>query len=117
MLSLFRPTQGSKILDEEITDRDGSLVPWSLGAYLSRARKGAEKIAFGVGRICSQQSGVASTSFHQSEVAQSQTQPSTSIQHGKQIIYCVYYNGQPFNQVKRKSLLDVMQLLSSHLRN
>lgn len=72
MLSLFRPTQGSKILDEEITDRDGSLVPWSLGAYLSRARKGAEKIAFGVGRICSQQSGVASTSFHQSEVAQSQ---------------------------------------------
>ena len=71
ILSLFRPMQGSKILNEEITDRSGSLVPWSLGAYLARARKGAEKIAFGVGCIF-QQLGVASTSLQQLEVTQSQ---------------------------------------------
>ena len=42
IISLFKPMQGSKILNEEITDRDGSLVPGFLGVYLSRARKSAD---------------------------------------------------------------------------
>ena len=53
-LSLYRPSQGSRIPNDEITNRDGCLVPWSLGAYLSRARKGAENMVFGVGFVGSQ---------------------------------------------------------------
>ena len=48
-LSLFKPGTGSRLLDEDITSRDGKLVPWTIGAYLIRARKSAEKVSFGVG--------------------------------------------------------------------
>lgn len=46
-ISLFKPVAGSRILNEDITSRDGRMVPWTIGAYLNRARKSAESISFG----------------------------------------------------------------------
>ena len=45
-LALFKPAIGSRIVNEDITARDGMMVPWSVGA-----RKGAEKVSFGVGVV------------------------------------------------------------------
>ena len=48
-LALFKPTIGARIPDEVITLHHGVKVPWSIGSYLQRARKGADKVCFGVG--------------------------------------------------------------------
>ena len=51
VLSLFKPVAGAIIPSTDITNRDGKKVPWTLGSYLQRARKGAESVFFGVGYI------------------------------------------------------------------
>ena len=48
-ISLFKPVAGSRIVNEDISLRDGQMVPWTIGAYLNRARKSAESMSFGVG--------------------------------------------------------------------
>lgn len=48
-LALYRPAAGVRIANEDITLKDGAKVPWTIGAYLRRARKCAEKVSFGVG--------------------------------------------------------------------
>ena len=48
-LALYRPVAGVRVANGDITLKDGAKVPWTIGAYLRRARKGAEKVSFGVG--------------------------------------------------------------------
>jgi hypothetical protein len=48
-ISLFKPVAGSRIVNEDISLRDGQMVPWTIGAYLNRACKSAESMSFGVG--------------------------------------------------------------------
>ena len=45
---LLKPKSGSRVINDNITMRDGLKEPWTIGAYLRRARKGAEKVHFGV---------------------------------------------------------------------
>ena len=45
---LLKPKSGSRVINDNITTRDGLKEPWTIGAYLRRARKGAEKVHFGV---------------------------------------------------------------------
>ena len=47
-LALFKPRGGVKVSNECITLQNGVKVPWSIGAYLQRARKSSDKVTFGV---------------------------------------------------------------------
>ena len=47
-LALFKPKGGVKVSNKCITLQNGVKVPWSIGAYLQRARKSSDKVIFGV---------------------------------------------------------------------
>ena len=48
-LALYKPVAGVRIPNEQIILQNGVKVPWTIGAYLQKARKGADKVFFGVG--------------------------------------------------------------------
>ena len=50
-LALYKPGTGIKIPNEDITQQDGVKTPWTVGSYLRRARRSAQKVSFGVGFI------------------------------------------------------------------